>query len=59
MWLFKPAKHADEVTKCPERGGADSRGSARMFVCGHDLEAQHSVAQAPCAEARELGRHWA
>jgi hypothetical protein len=59
MRLFKRANHIDDVPKCPECGERIPKGALECSMCGHDLEAHHSVAQAPGAESRELGRRWA
>ena len=59
MRLFKRAKQADDVTKCPECGERIPVGALECSMCGHDLDPQHYVPQAPGGEARALARHWA
>ena len=59
MRLFKRAKQADAVPKCPGCGERVPAGALECSMCGRDLEAQHRVAQETGAEGRELGRHWA
>ena len=57
--LFNRAKQPDPSTPCPGCGERIPEGALACSMCGHDLEAQHSIAQAPGAEERELGRRWA
>jgi hypothetical protein len=59
MRLFNRAKQPDAAPKCPECGEQIPAGAHECSMCGHDLEAQHSIAQAPGAEERELGRPFA